>query len=608
MLATVTAAVAIGLTALPGAAMAAPALPADASCEFGTAPGPPVDESEAPQPGQAEPRPLPIPDPPVGGPAMGTCGDVVPEGAPAAPPVGVVSYVLADLDSGEVLAARNPHARLRPASLMKTLTGLLVARRLPLDETITGTQEDADQEGTRVGIGAGGQYTIRQVFDSMMMASGNDAAHALAVRLTGSVPATVDLMNTTARRLGALDTRAATPSGLDGPGMQTSAYDLASIFRVAMREEPFAQAVATRRDPVPRFRREPALRRRQRQQAADQRLRGLHRREDRLHRRRPAHLHRGGGAQRPAARRRAHARRAASGADVRAGERAARPRLRPPRSPRRRHPHRLEPRRARGPGDRPARRTPTPPPPSRGPPPPGARRCCSSPSSPPSAGSSPCAPGAAERRIGDMPEPLGEAFTRLAAAHPDRPAVTDDVSGWTFAQLEAHANRWAHELAGHGVAPGDFVSIALPNVAEHYALTIAAWKLGAVPQPVSHRLTPGELGAVLDVVRPPVVVGLAPGTDPDVAPAGTTVLPARARAHRARTPRPRPPRRRRPGRRRRRVAPRGARRSSSPARRGPPRRRSPAARRSTASSPTGRSCARRRCSTTRRTCSRCSGS
>ena len=54
MLATVTAAVAIGLTALPGAAMAAPALPADASCEFGTAPGPPVDESEAPQPGQAE--------------------------------------------------------------------------------------------------------------------------------------------------------------------------------------------------------------------------------------------------------------------------------------------------------------------------------------------------------------------------------------------------------------------------------------------------------------------------------------------------------------------------------------------------------------------------
>ena len=248
-----TAALAIGLSALPGLAGAAPALPLDASCPFGTAPGPPVDTSEVPQAGQAEPPPLPVPHPPVGGPAMGGCGDVVAAGSPPAPAVGVVSYVLADLDSGEVLAARNPHARLRPASLMKTLTGLLVARRLPLDETITGTQEDADQEGTRVGIGPGGQYTIRQLFDAMMMASGNDAAHALAVRLTGSVPATVELMNRTARELGALDTRAATPSGLDGPGMQSSAYDLASIFRVALREPPFAQAVTTRRIPFPGY-------------------------------------------------------------------------------------------------------------------------------------------------------------------------------------------------------------------------------------------------------------------------------------------------------------------------------------------------------------------
>jgi D-alanyl-D-alanine carboxypeptidase (penicillin-binding protein 5/6) len=102
-------------------------------------------------------------------------------------------------------------------------------------------------------MGPGGQYTIRQVLDSMLMASGNDAAHALAVRLTGSVPATVDLMNATAHDLGALDTRAATPSGLDGPGMQTSAYDLASIFRVAMREPAFAQATSTARIPFPGY-------------------------------------------------------------------------------------------------------------------------------------------------------------------------------------------------------------------------------------------------------------------------------------------------------------------------------------------------------------------
>ena len=233
------------------------ALPATASaataCPGAAAPGPPVDASEAPSPGEPVPPPLPVPDPPVGGDAMGSCGTVVGEGAPPPPAVGAQSYVLADLDSGAVLAARVPHARLRPASLMKTLTGLLVARQLPMDQVLTATQEDADQEGTRVGVGPGGQYTVRQLLDAMLMASGNDIAHMLAVRLTGSVPATVALMNRTAASLGALDTRTATPSGLDGPGMQTSAYDLASIFRVAMREPPFAQAVATRQMPFPGY-------------------------------------------------------------------------------------------------------------------------------------------------------------------------------------------------------------------------------------------------------------------------------------------------------------------------------------------------------------------
>jgi D-alanyl-D-alanine carboxypeptidase (penicillin-binding protein 5/6) len=246
---------AVLLVVLP--ALAVPGLStsarADPACPFAAAPGPPVDTSEAPRPGQSEPPPLPIPSSPVGGPATVACGDVVADGAPAPPPVGVVSYVLADLDSGQILAARNAHARLRPASMMKTLTGLLVARRLPMDEVLTGTQEDADQEGTRVGIGPGGQYTVRQLLNAMLMASGNDTAHALAVRLTGSVDNTVALMNETARGMGALDTRAATPSGLDGPGMQTSAYDLASIFRVGMREEPFATATGTRRMPFPGF-------------------------------------------------------------------------------------------------------------------------------------------------------------------------------------------------------------------------------------------------------------------------------------------------------------------------------------------------------------------
>lgn len=244
------------LAAIPVLASPLSALPAARAqplCPNAVAPGPPVDTSEVPRPGATVPPPLPRPATPVGGPAMGVCGDVVLRGSPPPPPVAVESYVVADLDSGAVLAARNPHARLRPASLMKTLTGLLVARRLDMTAPVVGTPEDANQEGTRVGIGPGGQYTVGQLLQAMMMASGNDAAHALSVKLTGSVEGTVALMNDTARGLGALDTRTATPSGLDGPGMQTSAYDLASIFRVGMREPEFARATGTRAITLPGY-------------------------------------------------------------------------------------------------------------------------------------------------------------------------------------------------------------------------------------------------------------------------------------------------------------------------------------------------------------------
>jgi serine-type D-Ala-D-Ala carboxypeptidase (penicillin-binding protein 5/6) len=253
LFAVVVSTVLLLLGAVTGGAVAsaAPAVVSQQSCPGVDAPARPVDESEAPRPGQSAPAPLPVPAHPVGGDAMGTCGTVVPNGAPPPPAVGVQSYVVADLDSGAVLAARVPHARLRPASLLKTLTGTLVAQDLPMDQTVVGTQEDANQEGTRVGIGPGGVYTIRQLLDGMLMASGNDIAYALSIRLTGSVPATVDLMNRTAAQIGALDTRAATPSGLDGPGQSSSAYDLASIFRLGMQHEPFATAVGTRQITLP---------------------------------------------------------------------------------------------------------------------------------------------------------------------------------------------------------------------------------------------------------------------------------------------------------------------------------------------------------------------
>ncbi|GAB3436940.1 D-alanyl-D-alanine carboxypeptidase family protein [Actinophytocola sediminis] len=177
---------------------------------------------------------------------MGDCGIVQPEGAPA-PPAGInaATWVIADLDSGDVLAAKDPHARERPASLIKNLLAIVVIRELRPETKVVGTQEDANQEGTRVGIGPGGQYTVDQLLHALIMRSGNDAAHALA-RALGGVGVALEKMNAVASELGALDTRAATPSGLDGPGMTTSAYDQSLIFRAAMKYEEYADAAQTK--------------------------------------------------------------------------------------------------------------------------------------------------------------------------------------------------------------------------------------------------------------------------------------------------------------------------------------------------------------------------
>lgn len=192
---------------------------------------------------------LPWPAEPVGGPGLGGCGDLGPAGVPA---VGAAAYVLAELDSGTVLAARAPHARHRPASTLKVLLALVAARTLDPDDVVEGTAEELRIDGSKAGIGPGGHYTVRQLMAGLLLNSGNDAAQVLA-RAMGGTTVTLAAMAGTAARLGARDTRPATPSGLDGPGMAMSAYDLAVLFRDALREPLFAETIGLRTMPFPGY-------------------------------------------------------------------------------------------------------------------------------------------------------------------------------------------------------------------------------------------------------------------------------------------------------------------------------------------------------------------
>ncbi|MEI4272367.1 serine hydrolase [Klenkia sp. LSe6-5] len=178
----------------------------------------------------------------VGGAGLDTRGLVTATGAPALPEgIDARGWLVADAGTGEVLGAQDPHGRYYPASTLKTLTLLTLAPELDPALVVEGTVADEGVEGSRVGLVSGGEYPVSLLFDALVMQSGNDAANALA-RAAGGVDATLAAMNATAQRIGALDTVAGTPSGLDVAGQTSSPYDLALIM-TQLVEDPTTAAV-----------------------------------------------------------------------------------------------------------------------------------------------------------------------------------------------------------------------------------------------------------------------------------------------------------------------------------------------------------------------------
>jgi len=209
----------------------------------------------------ATPVPTPTPEPPlpgqgpggqvVGGPRLGTVGFALPAKTKPLPKgISARGWVIADLDTGDVLAARNPHGRYPPASTLKWLTALTLLPKLDKHKRVVCSYADVDVDGTRVGLVQNGRYSVDLLFQAMLMASGNDAANTLA-RVAGSVPSTVAAMNATARSIQAYDTHAATPSGLDGPHQLTSAYDLALIGRADLARADFRKYTAQKLGTIP---------------------------------------------------------------------------------------------------------------------------------------------------------------------------------------------------------------------------------------------------------------------------------------------------------------------------------------------------------------------
>ena len=165
-----------------------------------------------------------------------------PPAAIAVPDGPAQAWLVAYMISGRILAERDAYGQHAPASTIKALLAMVVLDQLRPDAAVRATPSSTDVECSCVGLVPGAVYTTRQLLDALLMVSGNDAANLLGEMLGGPQVA-VAKMNAKAAQIGARNTRAGSPSGLDGPGWETitTAQDLAVIYRAALNYPLFAQ-------------------------------------------------------------------------------------------------------------------------------------------------------------------------------------------------------------------------------------------------------------------------------------------------------------------------------------------------------------------------------
>jgi D-alanyl-D-alanine carboxypeptidase (penicillin-binding protein 5/6) len=184
----------------------------------------------------------------VGGGKLASPGVVVnyPSGAtPRLPSVPASAYVIADAGTGQVLAAKDAHGQLKPASTLKMLTAVTLLPLLNPNAYVAASSQAASVTPNIAGLIAGSSYQVSSLFNALLLISANDAAIALA-QATGSLNTGIALMNAEAHHLQAYDIAAKDPNGLDAPGQHVSAYDLALVARAALSEPSFLHYDQTR--------------------------------------------------------------------------------------------------------------------------------------------------------------------------------------------------------------------------------------------------------------------------------------------------------------------------------------------------------------------------
>lgn len=152
--------------------------------------------------------------------------------------------------SGTVLYEKNADEHMLIASTTKIMTALIVLENCALDEKVSVTAEHASVEGSSMYLEPGGDYTVEELLLGLMLASGNDAATALAEHTAGSMEKFAEMMNDKCAELGLHDTHFANAHGLDAEAHYSTARELAVITARAMENRDFCRIFSTERASV----------------------------------------------------------------------------------------------------------------------------------------------------------------------------------------------------------------------------------------------------------------------------------------------------------------------------------------------------------------------
>lgn len=177
---------------------------------------------------------------------------LVPHGAAqAAAPAGpqgieAKSWIVVDARSGDVLASQAAKRHLPIASTTKLMTAYVAMKELSLNKIVRAAPYSPIYGESLMGLRTGERVSVRDLLYGLILVSGNDAAHTLAVAAAGSEDRFVGQMNRYAAALGLADTHYANPIGLDEVGNYSTAADLATLTRRLLRDPAFARIADSR--------------------------------------------------------------------------------------------------------------------------------------------------------------------------------------------------------------------------------------------------------------------------------------------------------------------------------------------------------------------------